>query len=146
MANFVFEIRTLITASILSAGFVLLAACDESDKRAEKHFHIAQQFISDGQIDQALAELIMVFQLKPEHKDARLAFAKIERARGNIDSAFDNYVKLVEYYPNLVEGRRALAEVAFSAGTSRTVPASNSGFALPAQVVYRRSLLGLGCA
>lgn len=113
MANFVFEIRTLITASVLSAGFVLLAACDESDKRAEKHFHIAQQFISDGQIDQALAELIMVFQLKPEHKDARLAFAKIERARGNIDSAFDNYVKLVEYYPDLVEGRRALAEIAF---------------------------------
>ena len=107
--------RAALTAALLG-GIGLLSACESSEERAEKHFQAGMELLEQGDVDRALVEFRNVFKLNGEHKDARIAYARAELGRGNTAAAYSQYLRLVEQYPENLEGRRALAQIALDTG------------------------------
>ena len=97
--------------ALVGAAF-LLAACDSSEERAEQHYQRGMELLEAGDVDRALVEFRNVFQLNGQHREARLAYARTVRAQGNLGEAYGQYLRLVEQYPDDLEGRRALSEMA----------------------------------
>ena len=75
---------------ILIAALALLVACESSEERADRHFESAQSLINDGDVDRAIVELRNALRLDEAHRDARLEFANILLARGDIAGAYRN--------------------------------------------------------
>ncbi len=88
-----------------------LAACETSEERAEKHFQSAIALLEKGDEERAIVEFRNVFKLNIKHKEARAAYAELQRNRGNFREAIGQYLRLVEQYPDHVEGHRAIAEM-----------------------------------
>ena len=109
-----------LRALILCVGLAL-AACDSAETRAEKHFQTALALMDAGDIDRAIIEFRNVFDLNGRHKEARLAYAKLQRDRGNLEEAYGQYLRLVEQYPDDLDGRLALVEIALETGNRAEV-------------------------
>ncbi len=100
-------LRLVFLALALSA----LAACDNAEERAEAHFQSAFELISKGDLDRAYVEFRSVFKLNGEHREARATYAALQRQSGNYRAAIGQYLRLVEQYPDDLDGNRALAEM-----------------------------------
>ena len=98
------------------AAALLLSACDSAEERAEAHFQAGLAHLEAGDVERALVEFKNVFKLNGKHKEARLTFARLERERGNISVAYGQYLRLIEQYPDNLEGHRNLAEMALEVG------------------------------
>jgi predicted Zn-dependent protease len=101
----------LLSVLLIVAAFGL-SACDNAQQRAEKHYEAAVALLQKGDVDRALVELRNVFQLDGKHLKARLTYAGIERDRGIIAEAYSQYLLVEEQYPDNLEARLALAEMA----------------------------------
>lgn len=101
-----------MTALLLSAT-LFLSACESSEERAEKHFESGMALLEKGDVSRALVEFRNVFKLNPRHKEARLTYARAEIERGNPRKAYRQYLRLVEQYPDNLEGRVELAQMSF---------------------------------
>ena len=66
----------------LFCGLSLLAVCNSSEERAEKHFQTALEHIGNGDVDRAIVEFRNVFKLDGQHREARLTYARLQRDRG----------------------------------------------------------------
>lgn len=97
---------------ILITCLFALAACKSDEERAADYFASAQELSAVGDVDRALVELRNVFDYDGYHKEARLLFADLLLSRGEIDGAYRQYLRLIEQYPDTVEVRRTLAELA----------------------------------
>lgn len=93
-----------------------LSACDSSETRAEKHFQAALAHIEAGDVDRAIIEFRNVFRLNGSHKQARQTYAKLQRDRGHLEEAYSQYLRLIEQYPDDLDGRLALVEMALEIG------------------------------
>lgn len=96
----------------LTLGLTLLAACETAEERAQKHYEKGITLLDEGEVERALVEFRNVFKLDGFHKDARLAYAGVEEERDNVGAAYGQYLRLIEQYPENLEGRRALARLA----------------------------------
>lgn len=106
--------KRILSAPALALALTLsLAACDNAETRAQKHFEAAQAYLAEGDSDRALVELRNVFKLNGEHAEARILMAETLRENGNIKGAYSQYLRLVEQYPSNLAGNTALAEIAF---------------------------------
>ena len=107
-------------SSPLVAGFLavplLLGQCENSTERAERHFQAGMELVEAGDTDRALVEFRNVFRLDGNHRDARATYARLMRERGATRDAYGQYLRLVEQYPDDIEGRIALAEMALASG------------------------------
>jgi len=103
-------------ATAFLAMTLLLSACDSAEERAEAHFQAGMAHLEKGDVERALIEFRNVFKLNGHHKEARLTFARLERERGNIPVAYSQYLRLVEQYPDNLEGQQSLAEMALEIG------------------------------
>ncbi len=104
---------SLKMVSVLAlVGF--LAACESSEERAEKHYQSGLALLEQGEQERALVEFRNVFDLNGQHREARQTYARIVREQGKTREAYGQYLRLVEQYPDDVEGRIALAELSFS--------------------------------
>ncbi len=106
-------------ALVLAAG-LLLAACESSEDRAERHFSSGLALIEQGEVSQGLLELRNAIRLMPENLDARLAVARAELGRGQTSAAFREYLNVAERDPEIVEARVALARLALGSGEWET--------------------------
>lgn len=109
-------LRKLLVSTVLVAGMLTLAACESSEERAEKFYQSGVDYLEQGDVERALVEFRNVFKLNGEHKEARRAYAQIERDRGRLREAFSQYLRLVEQYPDDIEAMQALAEMAVANG------------------------------
>lgn len=105
-------VRRLFLLLSLSFGLVFLAACDTAEERAQEHYEKGLSLLEEGDVDRALVEFRNVFKLNGSHRDARMTYAQVEEQRGNFPAAYGQYLRLVEQYPEDLEGRRALARLA----------------------------------
>lgn len=105
-------LRRFLTLVVLTMGLALLTACDTAEERAQAHYEKGTALLEEGDVERALVEFRNVFKLNGFHKGARLAYARVEEGRGNISEAYGQYLRLVEQYPENLEGRRALARLA----------------------------------
>ncbi len=106
----------LTLIAVAFAGFASLAACDTAEERAEKHFQSGMALLEAGDVERALVEFRNVFQLDGYHLEARMTYARIERDRGDVRSAYGHYLRVVEQYPEEVAARVALSELAMTRG------------------------------
>ena len=104
---------SLIRFALASVCVVALAACDSSEERAEGHYQSALALLEEGDIERALVEFRNVFDLNGEHREARTTYAKTVMAQGNMSEAYSQFLRLVEQFPDDLEGRLILAEMAF---------------------------------
>ena len=96
------------------AASLALAACDNSEERAEKHFQSAVALMEEGDVERALVELRNVFRLNGQHLEARLLYAGAVRDRGETAEAFGQYLRVVEQAPGNLDARLAVAEIAIA--------------------------------
>ena len=102
--------------SLILVATLALAACDSSDRRAERHFESGVALLEAGEVSQALLELRNTIRLKEDHEEARTLIARTLRERGEAGAAFSEYQRVVDRHPDNLEGRLALAEMAFEGG------------------------------
>ncbi len=96
---------------LTSALCLTLAACESSEERAERHYQNALTLMAQGDEARAMIELRNVFDLDGSHREARKLYAKTAREQGDFRDAMGQYLRLVEQYPDDIEGSRALAEM-----------------------------------
>lgn len=101
-----------ILPAVLIAVTLILSGCDSAEQRAEKHYQAGMALLEKGDVDRALVEFRNVFQLNGHHLQARLTYARLVREQGNFTEAYSQYLLVAEQYPDNVEARRALAEMA----------------------------------
>ncbi len=106
------------TCALMLAAAVTLAACENSEERAERYYQSALELFEEGKEDQALLELRNVFQHDGFHREARQLYAEKLFERGELQEAYSQYLRLVEQYPDIVEARIALAEISLAIGNS----------------------------
>ena len=102
--------RVQLTAVVL--GLFLVAACDTAEERAEKHFQNAIELLESGEVARAMVEFRNTLSLNASHREARLLYARQSRASGNVAESYSNYLRIAERFPDDVEARLALAEMA----------------------------------
>ena len=109
--------RSFIKLSAITFALALaLAGCKSADEKAEEHFQSGLALIEQGDFDRAVLEFRNVFQLNFSHLEARRALARMLRNDiGDPARAYRQYLRLAEQYPEEVEARIALSEIAFSA-------------------------------
>ncbi len=104
---------------VKSASFLLiftaLAACDNAEERAQKHFESGLELFESGDAERALVELRNVLSLDEFHVEGRKLYADILRDRGNIVESYQQFRHLVEANPSDHESRLALAQMAITA-------------------------------
>ena len=98
------------------AALGVLSACKSSEEKAEDHFKSGMELLEAGDPDRALVEFRNVFKLNGEHREARQTYARIQRERGNLREAYGQYLRLVEQYPDDLDGNLALAEITLRNG------------------------------
>lgn len=101
-------------ALLLAAS--LLAGCESGEEKAERFYQSALQLLDRGDTDRALVELRNVFDNDGLHKEARELYASLQLERGEVEEAYSQLLLLVEQYPDEVEGRLDLAEIAIGRG------------------------------
>jgi tetratricopeptide (TPR) repeat protein len=99
--------------AMMCVAVLFLTACDSVEERAEKYYESGVALLESGEPEKALLELRNVFDLNSSHHDARALYAKTARELGRTREAYGQYLRLVEQYPDDVEGRVSLAQMAF---------------------------------
>jgi cellulose synthase operon protein C len=106
---------SLAPAALLSVT-LLVSACDTAQERAERYYQSGLTYLQAGDVERALVEFRNVFKLDGGHRDARVAYADAEYKRGNVREAYSQFLRLVEQYPNDLQGLKALADMAAANG------------------------------
>lgn len=94
----------------------VLTACKSREERAEEYYQSALTLLEEGDTERALIELRNVFDNNGLHREARQLYADLVLARGDAQEAYGQYLRLVEQYPDAVEVRLQLAELALDLG------------------------------
>ncbi|TDX21582.1 tetratricopeptide repeat protein [Rhodovulum visakhapatnamense] len=106
-------LRLFATAFLLSTALTL-SGCKSDEEKADEHYQNALTLIQQGDPDRAIVELRNIFRFDGSHKDGRRTLAELMRQRGNLQEAYSQYLRLAEQYPDDLETRIALMQIAFS--------------------------------
>lgn len=90
----------------------LLAACDSSEERAQKHFENGVELLESGDSVGAVLEFRNALSMDAGHREARVYLARQARSDGNVALSYTNYLRLAEQFPDDAEARLNLAEMA----------------------------------
>ncbi|NJS37742.1 MAG: tetratricopeptide repeat protein [Rhodobacteraceae bacterium] len=105
------RLRPFLTVALI-VSTLALSACQSAEERAEGHYQSALTLLEAGDTDRALVELRNVFDLNGFHKEARQLYAETVLARGEVNEAYGQYLRLIEQYPDTPDVRLKLAELA----------------------------------
>ena len=111
----IISLRTRI-ALLSIVATLSLAGCQSSEEKAEGYYQSGMTLLAAGDVDRALVEFRNVFKYNGFHKEARQAYANAQFDRGEVGEAYSQYLRLIEQYPDTVEVRQRLAEIAISRG------------------------------
>ena len=103
---------SLVRTTALVPLVFVLAACVPPEERAEERYQSALALLAEGDVARAKLELRNVFDLDGFHRDARDLYAEIVLEEGLVREAYGQTLRLIEQYPDDVEGRRRLALLA----------------------------------
>ena len=104
----------LVLISLLTGSLLVLAGCESDDEKAERFFQSGLALLEAGDKERALVELRNVFQHDGFHKEARTLYAATVLEMGRTQEAYSQYLRLVEQYPDTLEARLALTQLAIT--------------------------------
>lgn len=105
-------LKRFLQCVCLVVGLGVLSACDSAAERGEKHFQKGVELFESGDTARAIIELRNVFRLDESHLGARTLMARIEEGRGNLPSAYKQYLAVTERAPEDFSAQRAAARIA----------------------------------
>lgn len=112
-----FQFKRLRLISLVLMASVSLAACKSADERAEERYQSGVKLVEEGDYDRAIVEFRSVFELNGAHLEARRALADVLLNKKNRrQRAYSQYLRLAEQYPDDIDTRIVLSEIAFDAG------------------------------
>lgn len=112
--GFVASVR--LWALLLCAALVL-TACKSVEERAEEHFRSGQALLESGDADRAILEFRNVFELDDTHLEARQALARVYlEEKNDKQRAYRQFLRIAEQYPDDLDTRIILAEIALGTG------------------------------
>ncbi len=132
-------------------ALLFTTACQTAEERADSYYQSGLELYEAGDTARAMIELRNVFEHDGFHKEARLLYARLLTERGEDSEAYGQYLRLIEQYPNTVDVRLTLAEMALKRGDWREVtrhsdaahalePSSLRLDAIRAALAYRAAL------
>jgi cellulose synthase operon protein C len=104
----------LVLPVLMLVAALVLSGCESSEDRAEGYYQSALTLMAEGDVDGALVELRNVFKYNGFHKEARQLYADTQLARGETAEAYSQYLRLIEQYPDTIQVRQTLAEIAMT--------------------------------
>lgn len=108
-----FTSRPLKTAlAVVTVTFLI--GCKSDADRADEYFASGQELIASGDIDRALVQFRNVFEFDATHRPTRMMMAAMFLEQNNVRGAYQQYLTLVEQFPDDFEALRNLAELAFA--------------------------------
>ncbi|WP_108262619.1 tetratricopeptide repeat protein [Mangrovicoccus ximenensis] len=111
------SLTSKIGTALLSSALILsLAACEDSEQAAQRKFENAEALIEAGDLQRAEVELRGIFDLMPEHLEARLAYAELRREMGDLQDAYGQYLLAAQQHPQDFEPRILAAEMSATLG------------------------------
>ncbi len=90
---------------------LLLAGCEDSEERAERHFQSAVTLLEAGDTDRAIVELRNVVKFDVDHKEGRLLLAQTLAEQGDVQNSISQFLRLAEQYPDLLDARITLTRM-----------------------------------
>lgn len=108
-----FKLKKFIFIMLLAGA---VAGCKSSEERAEDYYQSALALLEAGDTKRALIELRNVFDNNTRHREARRLYADLVLEQGNVQDAYGQYLRLIEQYPDAIDVRRQLAEIALDLG------------------------------
>ena len=111
--------RSALLALFMVLSLGLLAGCESAEQKAEKHYQSALALLEAGDEERAIIEFKNVFKLNGRHKAARIAYADLQRRRGNLREAIAQNLLIAEQFPDDVDSRRKIAEMYAEIGNWR---------------------------
>jgi tetratricopeptide (TPR) repeat protein len=94
-----------------------LAGCKSAEEKAEEHYQSGLALMEQGDYERAIIEFRNVFQLNDSHLEARHELARLLRQHAKDPSrAYRQYLRVAEQFPDDIEARIALSEIAFENG------------------------------
>ncbi|WP_299964550.1 tetratricopeptide repeat protein [uncultured Roseobacter sp.] len=104
------------------AAFLALAGCKSAEERANEHFENGQALLESGDVDRAILEFRNVFQLDATHLEARRALGEVYLEQKNDKQrAYRQFLRIIEQYPDDVDTRIILTEIALGSGNLEEV-------------------------
>lgn len=94
-----------------------------NNKFAEKHYELAEMYMSYNRYDEALFEYNKVTALNPNHYESRIKIAKVYSKKGFISKAFEELRKLKNEDPGCIPARIALGILYY--GNGKVLEAQN---------------------
>ncbi len=104
----------LFLMTLASCATLALAGCESAEDKAERYYQAGLALIEEGDNERAALELRNVFDHDNFHKEARLLYAGLMAELNRPSEAYGQYLRLIEQYPDTVEARVALANMALS--------------------------------
>lgn len=102
----------LVPLAAAMSGALFLAACESSEEKAERYYQSGLSLLEQGDTERALLELRNVFNHDGFHFDGRKLYADTLLEKGDVTSAYGQYLRLIEQYPNTPDVRMILARIA----------------------------------
>ncbi len=109
-------IPSLRLATAALAATLVLTGCQSDEERAAEYYDSALSYVEQGDIDRAQIELRNVFDNDGFHREARQLYADLLLQEGDRSAAYSQLLRLVEQYPDDVDARTTLAELAVDFG------------------------------
>ena len=101
---------------LLIAASLALSACKTAEQKAEDYYQSGLALLAKGDDDRAKIEFRNAFKYNGFHKAARRSYADTLVKEGKLQEAYSQYLRLIEQYPDTVDVRVILAEMAIDGG------------------------------
>jgi predicted Zn-dependent protease len=105
-----------IVFPLLIAALTTLAACKTAEEKAEDYYQSGLSLLASGDEERAMIEFRNAFKYNGFHQGARKTYADTLVKEGKLQEAYSQYLRLVEQYPDMVDVRVTLAEMAIDRG------------------------------
>lgn len=104
--------HAILTGLLIAA--LGLSGCEDAEEKAERFYQSGLTLLAAGDEERALVELRNVFKHNGFHKEARQLYADTQLRRGAVGEATGQYLRLIEQYPDTLDVRVQLAELALA--------------------------------
>ena len=103
--------------ALVFIALTALAACESAEERATKHYQNGLSLLESGDVDRAILEFRNVFQFDATHLEARKALGRVFlEEKKDKRRAYRQFLRIVEQYPDDLETRILLADIALGIG------------------------------
>lgn len=106
------DARLRLRGGLLVLALLALTACKPDEDAAAEHYQRALSYVAEGDAARARVEFLNTLSRRPNHFEARLAYAALLQQSGALDAAYAQYTRAIEQVPDHLPTLLTLSELA----------------------------------